>query len=194
MRKTVAVYLCLLLLLVSTNALASEELKNMTMEQLLALRSDIENELMSREGDRISTDPAPTTLTAEEIVKKISDAGFPIHNVIVYTEDTDPNNQLGRPHGYTSKVNFADKRCEQYDASDPEGGNFEVFGNTEDCSDRKKYLESVYETSPQLRKYIYQFENVLFRLSYELRPAQAEDYKIAVISILTNIPIKPYKK
>lgn len=194
MKKSLSLFLAFLLMVSLNVALASEDLKLMTVEELKALRSEIDDELNSREGEIESSTVAQTDLTAEEFVKKIVEAGFPIKNIIVYTEETDPNNQLGRPNGYISKANFADDRCEQYDATDPEGGNFEVFKNVEDCTDRKEYLESVYKANSIFRMYMYQFDNVLFRLSRELTPSQAAEYEIAVISILSNIPITPYKK
>lgn len=194
-RKLLAFLLALTFIMSIANVtLASEDLKLMTVEELKALRSEIDNELNSREGELESSPVAQTDLTAEEFVNKIFEAGFPIKNIIVYTEETDPNNLLGRPNGYISKANFADDRCEQYDETSPEGGNFEVFNNVEDCTDRKEYIESVYKANPILSKYMYQFDNVLFRLSRELTPSQAAEYENAVISILTNIPITPYKK
>lgn len=194
MKKSLSLFLAFLLMVSLNVALASEDLKLMTVEELKALRSEIDDELNSREGEIESSTVAQTDLTAEEFVKKIVEAGFPIKNIIVYTEETDPNNQLGRPNGYISKANFADDRCEQYDATDPEGGNFEVFKNVEDCTDRKEYIESVYKANSIFRMYMYQFDNVLFRLSRELTPSQAAEYENAVISILSNIPITPYKK
>lgn len=55
--------------------------------------------------------------------------------VTSYTAADDPNHQLGRPHGYTSKTAFADSRVPQDqlgglapDASE-RGGSVEVFAD-----------------------------------------------------------------
>ena len=194
MKKSLSLFMALLLVISLNVALASEDLKLMTVDELKALRSEIDNELNSREGEVESPTVEQTDLSAEEFVKKIVEAGFPIKNIIVYTEKTDPNKLLGRPNGYISKANFADDRCEQYDATAPEGGSFEVFKNTEDCTSRKEYIESVYKANPIFRTYMYQFDNVLFRLSRELTPSQAADYEDAVISVMSNNPVSPYKK
>lgn len=116
-------------------------------------------------------------LTAEEIVTKLKESGLPIENVIVYTEETDPNALLGRPNQYSSKVNFADNRIEQYDVDeDPIGGTVEVFESEKDAKKRHDYLESVGEAVSFLQEYKYLHGKVLLRVSYDLTPKQVEEY------------------
>lgn len=52
-------------------------------------------------------------LTAEEITNKLKEKGLNIGKIVVYTEETDLNNLLGRPNQYTSKTIFEDTRLEQ---------------------------------------------------------------------------------
>lgn len=125
-----------------------------------------------------------TELTAEEIVEQLKESGLPIENEIIYTEETDPNDLLGRPNQYSSKVNFADDRIEQYDAeTDPVGGTVEVFESNKDAKERHDYIESVSEGVAFLQEYMYLNGKVLLRVSYDLTPEQAEEYntKLTVI-------------
>ena len=114
-----------------------------------------------------------TEMDANQIVQRFQEAGLPIDNIIVYDEETDVNGLLGRPGQYTSKVNFADTRCEQWSDSDPVGGTIEVFENSSDSSDRNEYLGSY----DDLHQYMYLYKNILFRLDYDLTPSQAEQYE-----------------
>ena len=60
----------------------------------------------------IQTD-TKTQLTAEEITNKLKEKGLNIGKIVVYTEETDTNNLLGRPNSYISKTVFADTRLKQ---------------------------------------------------------------------------------
>jgi hypothetical protein len=116
------------------------------------------------------------TLTAEDHVTKLKEAGLPIDNVIVFTAETDPNEMLGRPNGYTSKVNFADTTIEQF-GDDPVGGSIEVFENEKDVKNRKEYIDSIGEEMQLFAEYSYVKGSVLLRLDSALTPEQAEKYK-----------------
>ena len=58
-----------------------------------------------------STEPAKLK-TAEDVVNALKNGGLPIGETEVYDATTDPNHQIGRPNGYTSKANFSDTRFE----------------------------------------------------------------------------------
>lgn len=120
-----------------------------------------------------------TNMTAEQIITEFKNAGFPVGNIIVYTEETDENEMLGRPNGYTSKINFPDTRLEQYDATDPAGGSVEVFDNEADATKRREYIDALGKEMSALSEYLYQYDNVLIRLSTELTPEQAGVYEAA---------------
>lgn len=117
-------------------------------------------------------------MNAAQITEYLKAQGLPITNEIDYAEENDPNELLGRPNQYTSKVNFADSRItEQYDIeNNPVGGTIEVFTNSGDATKRKEYVEAIAQNVSFATQYIYQYDNVVLRLAYELTPTQAEEY------------------
>jgi len=87
-------------------------------------------------------------LTAEQVINYFALKDMPIGNVVIYTEETDPNNMLGRPGGYASKVNFEDERTlnEYTDTSSnayKPNNTLEVFITEEDAKARYDYVETV---------------------------------------------------
>ena len=128
-------------------------------------------------------------ITAAQYATLMQEAGLPIENIIDYTVETDPNELLGRPGEYTSKVNFADSRIEQYDEADPKGGSIEVFASEEDMVRRKDYIASILREMPILgNEYLYPSPDglSLLRVSYDVTPDQAEQYRIAFEEICVN--------
>ena len=117
-------------------------------------------------------------IDALSIVQKFINAGLPVENVVVFNEQTDPNNSMGSLHGYTSKVSFADSRLEQY-SSDPEGGTVEVFKNLKDATARYNYTSSFSGTA--FASYVFQYGNVVTRISIKLTPEQAELYNAVLL-------------
>lgn len=129
------------------------------------------------------SDQAPTqapVYNAEQIVNKLKNAGLPIDNIIVYTEETDVNGLLGKPNTYTSKVNFADTRVEQDSAENPSGGSVEVFESEEDMLARKDYIETVTKGIAFAQQFYFTKGCVLLRIDYSLSKAQANEYKQAL--------------
>ena len=112
-------------------------------------------------------------IDASAIVQKFVESGFPIENIVAYNEQTDPNNLLGKPKSYTSKVSFADSRVEQI-GSDPEGGTVEVFNNKTDATARNEYVSSFSGTI--FGSYVYQVDNIVARFSYKLTQEAADQY------------------
>ena len=123
------------------------------------------------------------SMTAEQVVTNMQEAGLPIDGVIVYDEKTDPNKLLGRPNQYVSKINFADTRLDQVDGTNPNGGTIEVFENARDLDKRKKHNEMVMEQYPVFTEYLFVHDNYIIRLSYDLTKDQAEEYKKIFMSI-----------
>lgn len=125
-------------------------------------------------------------MSDEEIINKFVEAGFPISNIIVYTEETDENELLGRPKGYIQKTNFADSRYEQYNIDeDPIGGTIEIFNNAEDAKSRYEYLDSVYDMISG-RNYMYLRDNILFRIHSELTPTHAKEYEAGLDALING--------
>jgi hypothetical protein len=134
----------------------------------------------------ISSFGAPRT--ADEVLQALKDKGLPIGESEAYTAKNDPNELLGRPNQYSSKVNFKDTRLKTdliargFDVQN--GGSIEVFENQEDAIARKKYLETVQKGFSPFSEYSYREGNVLLRLSHRLTPEQAAEYKEALKSIV----------
>ena len=129
----------------------------------------------SREGNIITS----KNMTAEEICNELKNNNNNIGKIVVYTEETDSNNLLGRPNQYTSKVNFADNRISQeyVEENDAKGGTIEVFNNKTDMKKRKEYIEQISNSSSMFAQYIYSKGNVLLRLEKDLTPEQAQEYE-----------------
>lgn len=124
-----------------------------------------------------------SNLTANDYYTQLKDAGLTVDNAVAYTAENDPNELLGRPNQYTSKVNFADTTLEQEDENDPIGGSIEAFENSEDVKSRKEYIDGIGESMPAFAEYSYVNGNALLRLSKKLTPEQAEKYETEFMKI-----------
>ena len=120
-----------------------------------------------------------TNYTAEEIVNLMKEKNTNIGKIVVYTEETDLNNLLGRPNQYTSKIQFADNRLDQsyVEENDAKGGTIEVFGTKEDMEKRKDYIETISSSASLFTQYIYSKGYAILRLDVELTPEQAKEYE-----------------
>lgn len=124
--------------------------------------------------------------TIEEIMSFLK-GHLPIGDFIIYNEETDVNNLLGRPHGYIAKVNWEDTRLEQYDPEDPAGATLEIFSNAEDCTARKEYVDSVTQSFSPSVMYMYIINDVYFlRVNKDLTPSQADEYCKILTSFLNG--------
>lgn len=128
--------------------------------------------------------PSPDLLTSEQVMTALKNADLPIINEIMYTEQSDPNNLLGRPGQYVGKVNFSDKRIEKT-SRDKQGCTVEVFASLTDMENRKSYLNAV--TGPTSvgpgKQYIYAHKNALLRLEFAMLPKDAAVYEQVLKSL-----------
>ena len=133
--------------------------------------------------------PASEERTAEEVFEDISAKVDSASLTTVYDEESDPNDLLGRPNGYTSKVAFADSRVkfddyeEQGLAKDDldRGGSIEVFPDAEGAKMRAEYIQGVKKSNGILgSEYTYVDGTVLVRVTGKLTPKQAKDYEEAL--------------
>lgn len=122
-----------------------------------------------------------TKMSAEDILNKMVDSGIPIGTMIVTTEENDQNKLLNEPSGYTSKVNFADRRVEQIDLENPIGGTIEVFRNEEDAKARFDYIDAV--ATEELLQHLYLYGNILMRIDQNLTADEVSQYETAFISL-----------
>lgn len=121
---------------------------------------------------------------ATEVSQRLKDRGMPIGETKAYTAENDPNELLGRPGQYTSKIMFKDTRlnpdpiASEFDVQN--GGSIEVFENEDDAIKRAEYLEAVTQSFSPFNEYAYREGTVLLRLSHRLTPDQAAQYEAAL--------------
>ncbi len=137
-------------------------------------------------------------LTAEEIANKLKEKNKNIGKIIIYNEETDINELLGRPNQYTSKATFEDLRIEQTnqyldpeyfsqeEIEEPIGGTIEVFDNEKDMKKRKEYVEAISSSMSALSEYSYGEKVYLLRLNHSLTPSEAKEYEEIFYEILNN--------
>ena len=131
--------------------------------------------------------PVPEkTVTAREAMASISGKVPTAKLVKVYSEDDDPNKLLGRPNGYTSKVAFSDSRISKRDiagtGSDAieRGGSIEVYPDEQGALDRAKYIQGMLKSTGFGTEYDYVRIGVLVRVTGNLTPSKAKEYKAAL--------------
>lgn len=130
----------------------------------------------------LPTSPSPATssrfevLTAAQVLDAFKKGAVPIENEVIYTEESDLNNLLGRPHQYIGKANWNDKRADKHLKDDP-NMTVEVFASAEDMESRRNYTESVTKRIAPLAQYQFTHKNALLRLHHQLTPTQAAEYE-----------------
>ena len=155
-----------------------------TQSQAQAIVVTATPELVPIKAPELPTDTSlPEQITSEKkafdseaFIAYLKENGFPIGNVVVYTEETDPNKFLGRPNQYISKLNFSDTTLSP-DADNLNGGSIEVFLNPEDAEARKTYIDTIGKQMPVLSEYSFIRGNTLLRLSRDLTPTKAREYE-----------------
>lgn len=128
---------------------------------------------------------APPSPTAEAVAATISSAVPSMQPGESITAESDPNQLLGRPGGYTSAMSFADSRVPA-DPLPPEpgsiaaGGKVEVFESTEDAQRRFEYVQTVTRSAPIFGEYTYLSGSVVLRVARGLTPDQTAGYEAAL--------------
>jgi len=134
--------------------------------------------------------------TAGEIAEKIKEKNNNVGRIVVYNEETDLNNLLGRPNQYISKATFEDYRVEQTsknldpeefsqeEINEPEGGTIEVFKSKKDMKKRKEYIEEITSSMSILTEYSYNEDVYLLRLNKSLTPSEAKEYEKIFLEIV----------
>lgn len=126
-------------------------------------------------------------ITAESSLTSLQEKISNVTSIVVYDEGTDPNENLGRPGQYIGKADFFDDRMED---TEDNAGTIEFFSSKSDCNDRYEYLCKL--SDPELgvfgvNQYIYKYELAVFRVSFDLTPTQAEEYKAAMDEIMGEV-------
>ena len=125
-----------------------------------------------------------TTEEGNQIIKKIlsalSSAGIQSVDVTIYTDVSDLNTLLGRPHQYIAKAAWRDPSiAAEGEASVDNGGSIEVFLTSSDLQARYKYIDALSSSIPMFAEYDYQNAPAFIRLSKSYLPSRAQ--KIADI-------------
>ena len=124
-------------------------------------------------------------LTATDVTMVLVGAITTVKNTAVYTEETDPNKQLGRPNGYISKTAFSDSRVDELvvEGSEPDsterGGSVEVYPTAEGAKARSAYIQSLLGGVLGTE---YHFLNggILVRVTGNITPSESTVYKDVV--------------
>lgn len=132
--------------------------------------------------------------SAEEILTELKGQNGNVTEILAWTEDTDVNGKLGRPNEYTSKADFSDSRVEEFATTMAEklehglsGGTIEVFATESDCEARYTYLKQFLDPSYGafgLNQYMYKYKKAIFRVSYDIKPSEANVYKEQMDAII----------
>src|SRR5215211_2947868 len=139
-------------------------------------------------GSQLSLPSLSDPQSADEVLQELKDEELPIGESVAYTAKNDPNDLLGRPNQYTSKVMFNDTRlkpdsiAKEFDVQN--GGSIEVFKDEDDAIARAKYLRNLTKSLSPLAEYSYRKGTVLLRLSHRLTPNQAAEYEDALKDVL----------
>lgn len=136
-------------------------------------------------------EPAAVAATAENVLLALIGLGAPVTDYVVYTAETDPNELLGRPGGYSGKATFTDSRTadrstERFDIAN--GGSVEVFASESEAVRRADYIRSVLDANPILgTEYDFISGRVLLRLSPGLTPDEAAEYEDWLVAALQSL-------
>lgn len=127
------------------------------------------NESVARSTTSEPTDVMTLTASLKAAVPEIS-------KVVVYTEDTDPNDLLGRPNGYTQAAVLIDSRtnCDESDLGVSCGAVLEMWPSADEAKGRSEYIQSALKDNPMLgTEYNYLRGANLLRVTGELKPSDA---------------------
>lgn len=130
----------------------------------------------------------PAALDAKAVLDRLTAAHLGLTHQAVQDEDTDPNNQLGRPNGYTSRASAdlpgGDLDAEKFNVR--RGLAIEVFATVEDAERRSKYIKDLQKNAPILgTEYHYRADQgrVLVRVSGTVKPSLAKKIEAALAGL-----------
>jgi hypothetical protein len=122
-------------------------------------------------------------MTALEVAEKLKASGLPVTNLAAQDENTDPNDLLGRPTGYTGRASFdlaaGDKAGEKYGVD--RGGVVEVWPTAAAAKKRADYIQGALADNPILgSEWDYLNGAVLVRITGKVKPSEANRFRAAV--------------
>jgi hypothetical protein len=131
---------------------------------------------------------------AASVTKQVTAAIPSVKTTVVYTDATDPNGKLGRPHQYVSKTAFADSRISKAKAKEDAngrsdaisyGGTTEVFATEADAKAWVDYVDRIGQAVGGLvtPDYLLRHGRVVLRVSHLLTTAQVAEYKAVLAKL-----------
>jgi hypothetical protein len=132
---------------------------------------------------------------AASITKQLAAAVPAVALTVTYTETTDPNSKMGRPHQYVSKTAFTDSRVNKNPKAKAEaggrpdaisyGGTVEVFSND---ADAKAWVDGIDKMGQAVSgfvtpDYLLRQGRYVIRASDLLTPAQVGGYKAVLAKL-----------
>ncbi|MGV9977035.1 hypothetical protein ACWDUH_05100 [Micromonospora wenchangensis] len=122
---------------------------------------------------------------AKVVLNKLTEASVGLTGGVVQNEDTDPNDLLGRPNGYTSRASAdlpgGNREGEKYGID--RGLVIEVFPTKDDADRRSKFIQESLKSMPILgTEYHYRTDEgrVLVRVSGKVKPSASKKIEQAV--------------
>ena len=121
------------------------------------------------------------TITAECFASSLENAGFPISDVEIYDEDTDPNEVMGESGEYIGKFNFThEPKPETYQSL-----TIEIFEKESDAKKRAAYIKEVTEATGW-EEHIYLNSSYLLRIPVDLTTEEADLCNTAFSQIISD--------
>jgi hypothetical protein len=120
---------------------------------------------------------------AQVVLEAFKSEKLPIGRVHVVTAENDPNQQLGRPGGYISKIDFIDTRFPDGKVEEATN-NIEVFASEDDAKRRYDYVDGIMRDAPIFTQYLLLRRNVVVRLDQALTPDVAKEYEAALADVV----------
>lgn len=111
-------------------------------------------------------------LKTEEVIESLQKQTINMNKVVIYNENNDPNELLGRQGQYIGKASWTDSRTE----TNKLNCTIEVFDNEESLNKRKEYLKE-FTDNPMFNQYVYVHKNIIMRINGKLTPSEAKRYK-----------------
>jgi hypothetical protein len=120
---------------------------------------------------------------AAAVIEQLKAADLGLTKSAVQNEDTDPNNLLGRPNGYTSRASAdlpgGDTTADPYTVD--RGLVAEGFPDADSVKRRSDYIQALQKDTPLLgTEWHYTTGNVLIRVSGKVKPSLAKKIEAAL--------------
>lgn len=142
--------------------------------------SPIPEEPGARQVQAVQPPPSASQVAAE------LKASIPeVVELIDLNEDNDTNNLIGRPNGYVAATVLRDSRTETCARESPGvdcGATVEEWPNAAAAQRRADYIQAVTQSSGLGSQWTYVSDNILLRVTGDLKPSEAEGYEVAFTS------------